>query len=160
MEKLFCLIRRFNKSFALTWISSLLLYTGFGQPLKVGVAGLSHDHAIGLMQQYKSGQVLIIGIAEPDEQLIQRYKKTYQLPDSIFYKSLGAMLAHIKPDAVLAYNPIADHLGVVEVCAPLGISVMVEKPLATTVKQAERMAALAKQYHIQYSQNCIYLLQQ
>jgi hypothetical protein len=36
------------------------------------------------------------------------------------------MLAHIKPDVVLAYNAIADHLSVVEACAPKGISVMVE----------------------------------
>ena len=58
------------------------------------------------------------------------------------------MLEHIKPDAVLAYNAIADHLAVVEACAPKGVSVMVEKPLATTVKQAERMKALVDQYHI------------
>ena len=58
------------------------------------------------------------------------------------------MLEHIKPDAVLAYNAIADHLAVVEACAPKGVSVMVEKPLAFSVKQAERMATLAGQYHI------------
>ena len=63
------------------------------------------------------------------------------------------MLEHVKPDAVLAYNAIADHLSVVEACAPKGISVMVEKPLATTVAQAERIAALAKQYHIQVLTN-------
>ena len=50
---------------------------------------------------------------------------------------------------MLAYNAIDDHLSVVEACAPKGISVMVEKPLATTVKDAERMSMLAKQYHIQ-----------
>jgi predicted dehydrogenase len=121
---------------------------GFTQPLKVDVAGLNHDHAYGLMNQYKNGEVIIIGIAEPDEQLAQRYKERFQLPDSIFYKSIDEMLAHTKPDAVLAYNAIADHISVVEACAPKGISVMVEKPLATTVAQAERMAALAKQYHI------------
>jgi predicted dehydrogenase len=54
---------------------------------------------------------------------------------------------------VLAYNAIADHLSVVEACAPKGISVMVEKPLATTVQQADRMAALVKQYHIQLLTN-------
>ena len=37
------------------------------------------------------------------------------------------MLQHIKPDVVLAYNAIIDHLAVVEACAPKGISVMVEK---------------------------------
>jgi len=123
------------------------------QPLRVGVAGLNHDHAYGLMRQYKNGEVIIAGIAEPDEQLAQRYKKNFQLPDSIFYKSVTEMLERIKPDAVLAYNAIADHLAVVEACAPKGISVMVEKPLATTVKQAERISALAKQYHIQVLTN-------
>ncbi len=63
------------------------------------------------------------------------------------------MLEHIKPDAVLAYNAIVDHLAVVEACAPKGISVMVEKPLATTLHDAERMAALVKQYHIQVLTN-------
>ncbi|MFT3933384.1 MAG: Gfo/Idh/MocA family oxidoreductase [Chitinophagaceae bacterium] len=123
------------------------------QPLRVGVAGLNHDHAYGLMSQYKKGEVLIIGIAEPDAQLVDRYKKRYQLPDSIFYNSIETMLARIHPDAVLAYNAIADHIKVVEACAPKGISVMVEKPLATTVKDAQRMATLAKQYHIQLLTN-------
>ena len=39
-----------------------------GQLLKVGVAGLSHDHAHGIMQQYKKGEVILLGIAEPDVQ--------------------------------------------------------------------------------------------
>lgn len=119
------------------------------QLLKVGVAGLNHDHVNNIMNQNKNGEVIIIGIAEPDAQLAQKYKKRFNLPDSIFFTSLDAMLAHIKPDAVLGYNAIADHIGIVEACAPKGISVMVEKPLATTVKDAERMAALARQYHIQ-----------
>lgn len=118
------------------------------QPLKVGVAGLSHDHAYGLMRQYKEGKVFIIGIAEPDAQLAARYKKRFQLPDSIFYPSLTAMLGKIKPDAVLAYNAISEHIDVVEACAPKGISVMVEKPLATTVADANRMAELARKHQI------------
>ena len=121
--------------------------------LKVGVAGLSHDHVNGLMQQYKRGEVIIAGIAEADEQLTSRYKKTFQLPDSLFFKSLADLLEHIKPDVVLAYNAISEHLNVVEICAPKGISVMVEKPLATTVKQAERIVVLASQYHIQVLTN-------
>jgi predicted dehydrogenase len=116
--------------------------------LRVGVAGLTHDHVHNIMNQFKRGEVIIAGIAEADEQLVARYKQRYQLPDSLFYKDLSTLLAHTRPDAVLAYNAISEHLGVVELCAPKGISVMVEKPLATTVKDAERIAALAGQYHI------------
>lgn len=133
----------------LTLIALAVFFTATSrQPLKVGVAGLSHDHALGLMRQYKDGKVILLGIAEADTALSGRYKKRFQLPDSIFYTSLDAMLQKIRPDAVLAYNPVYQHIDVVEACAPKGISVMVEKPLATTVAQAKRMAELARKHHI------------
>jgi predicted dehydrogenase len=125
-----------------------VIIVGNSQPLKVGVVGLSHDHAHSIMQQYKKGEVIIVGIAENDTQLINRYKTRYQLSDSLFYKTTALLLASTKPDAVLAYNPIVDHLAVVEACAPRGISVMVEKPLAVDNKQADRIATLAKQHKI------------
>src|SRR5688572_2766783 len=126
----------------------MLSAASYAQNLKVGVVGLSHDHAHGIMNQFQKGEVVILGIVENDAQLVDRYKKRYQLADNLFYKTTSEMLQRTKPDAVLAYNPIVEHLAVVEACAPKGISVMVEKPLATTVKDAERMAALAQQYNI------------
>lgn len=137
-------IRHFLSIYTLLFFSC----SAYAQTLKVGIAGLNHDHAYGVMQQYKNGEVIILGIAEPDKQLAERYKKNYQLPDSIFYETVAKMLEHIKPDAVLAYNAIADHLSVVEACAPKHIPVMVEKPLATTVAQAEQINKLAKQFNI------------
>jgi len=121
--------------------------------LRVAIAGLAHDHVHGILNQYKKGEVVIAGIAEADVQLVERYKKTYELPDSLFYKNLESLLARTKPDAVLAYTPISEHISVVEICAPKGIPVMVEKPLATTIKDATRIAVLAKQYHIQVLTN-------
>ncbi len=153
MKKIYACLRGQKRITFFATCLFLFVNTIHAQILKVGVAGLNHDHAYGLMSQYKNGEVAIIGIAEPDAQLVKRNKERNQLHDSIFYKSVTEMLAHIKPDAVLAYNAIADHLAVVEACAPKGISVMVEKPLATTVKQAERIEALARQYHIQVLTN-------
>jgi predicted dehydrogenase len=121
--------------------------------LSVGIAGMVHDHVRGILNQYKKGEVIIAGIAEADNQLILKYKKDYQLPDSIFFRNLESLLAHTKPDVVLAYTSISDHINVVEICAPKGFSVMVEKPLTTTVKDAERIVALSKQYHIQVLTN-------
>jgi len=105
--------------------------------LQVAVVGLAHDHVHGILNQYKKGEVLITGIAEKDRGLVDRYRKDYQLPDSLFYDRLETLLDHKRPDVVLAYNPINEHITVVEVCAPKGIPVMVEKPLATTVRDAE-----------------------
>lgn len=143
-----------KKLAALLVINLIIITTACGQKiLRVGIAGLTHDHVHNIMHQFKRGEVIIAGIAESDQQLIARYKKSYQLPDSLFYNSLPELIQHTHPDAVLAYNAISEHLVVVEVCAPKGISVMVEKPLATTVKDADRIAALAQQYHIQVLTN-------
>src|SRR5579863_6481561 len=87
-------------------LSSLFLFfisITIAQKLRVAIAGLTHDHVHNVMHQFKNGEVIIVGIAETNEQLVQRYKKTYQLPDSLFYKDLATLLQHVKPDAVLAY---------------------------------------------------------
>ena len=119
-----------------------------GAPLRVGLAGLSHDHVYGVMRHYQSGDVVITGIAETDTVLIHRFQKRYGLPDSLFFPSVSAMLARQHPEIVMAFNPIARHVAVVRACAPLQVPVMVEKPLATTVKDAEEIAALARRYQV------------
>lgn len=117
-------------------------------PLKVALAGLSHDHVYLLMQHYKKGEVKIIGIAESDPVLIEKFKKNYQLADSLFYKDLPSLLTHGKPEVVMAFGPNSEHLSVVEACAPAHVDVMVEKPLATTVEDAEQIVTLAGKHQI------------
>ncbi len=122
-------------------------------PLRVVVAGLNHDHVHGVLSQYNKGLVNIAGIAETDKQLQQKYSKLYHLPDSLFFDDLKKLVISKKPDAVLGYNPVAKHLDIVEICAPLGIAVMVEKPLAATLQQAKRMELLANKFHIKVLTN-------
>ena len=54
------------------------------------------------------------------------------------YDDLQTMVEKTKPEGVVAFNSIYDHLKTVEVCAPRGIHVMVEKPLAVSGEHAER----------------------
>ena len=130
-------------------IGGLLLHSANAQKLlHVAVAGMAHDHIHGILNDYKKGTVVIAGIAEENEQLVAKYKRDYQLPDSLFFKNMNDLLQHTRPDVVLVYTPIAGHLRIAEICAPKGIPIMVEKPLATTVKDAERMAVLSKQFHV------------
>ncbi|WP_206340706.1 Gfo/Idh/MocA family protein [Flavimarina sp. Hel_I_48] len=114
------------------------------QKLKVVVAGLSHDHAHVIMNEYKEGKVSITGIVESDKDLIARYSKSYKLDRSIFYSDLKTALDKLKPDAVLAYNPVSEHIDVARIALPMQIPVMVEKPLATTLKDAKEMAKLSR----------------
>lgn len=123
------------------------------QQIRVAIAGLNHDHIHGILNQYNKGLVNIVGIAEPDKQLQKKYGEMYHLPDSLFFTDLKKMVLQKKPDAVLGYNAAGKHLDIVEICAPLGISVMVEKPLAATLSQAKQIELLADKYHIKVLTN-------
>ncbi|WP_183562885.1 Gfo/Idh/MocA family protein [Mucilaginibacter sp. SP1R1] len=120
---------------------------------KVGIAGLNHDHIHLILNEYRQGNVNIVGIAEPDKKLWQKFGKLYNLPDSLFFEDLKTMCIKRKPIIVLGYNAVAKHIDIVETCAPMGISVMVEKPLAATLDQAKRMEFLALKYYIKLLTN-------
>ena len=118
------------------------------KPLRIGIAGLTHDHVRGILARAHDGDIEIVGIAENNRELGLRYIKQYKLPESILYASLDEMLDKCKPEAVCAFNSIYEHLEVVKACAPRKISVMVEKPLAVNLDHAKQMQALAIKYGI------------
>ena len=129
-------------------LTSLLNYAANAQSnLRLAVAGLNHNHVYGILSRYRDGKVKLVGIAEPNKALWVKFGKLFNIPDSLFYTDLKTMVLKQKPDAVLGYNAAANHVDIVEICAPLGIPVMVEKPLAATLEQAKRMEQLANQYH-------------
>ncbi len=114
--------------------------------LKVAVAGLSHDHVHTLLRAYRQQEVDILGIAESNSALADRYRSAYDLPDALFFDTVEEMLQAVRPDVVLAYNAISEHVDVAEVCLPLKVPLMVEKPLAINNEQARRIAELADKY--------------
>lgn len=123
------------------------------KPLRIGIAGLTHDHVRGLLSRAQNGDIEIVGIAESNHDLAERYLKQYNLSPSLLYSSLDEMLDKCKPEAVCAFNSIYEHLAVVKACAPRKIAVMVEKPLAVSVDHAKQMQALAIKYGIQLLTN-------
>ena len=118
------------------------------EPLRVGVVGLVHGHVGWILKANKRPDIEVVGIAEPNRELAQRYAEQYGYPMAIVYDDLETMLDEVKPEAVTAFNTIYDHLAVVEACAPRGIHVMVEKPLAVSLEHARRMEQLAKEHDI------------
>ncbi len=143
-------IKKLSALLAMLFLSGIIWAQ---KPIKVVVAGLNHDHVHGILSQYNKGSVTIIAIAEPDKQLQQKFARLYHLPENLFFNDLKSALSHQKPDAVLGYNAVGNHLEIVETCAPLGIPVMVEKPLAATLVQARQIEKLANQYHIKVLTN-------
>jgi predicted dehydrogenase len=139
---------RATASLLIFLVSFLIGNTQKAKPLRIGIAGLTHDHVHGLLGRAKNGDIEIVGIAEPNRELADRYLKRYNLPGTLLYSSLEEMLDKCKPDAVCAFNSIYDHLEVVKACAPRKIDVMVEKPLAVSLDHAKQMQTLALKYRI------------
>jgi predicted dehydrogenase len=138
-----------KKLFILT--CGLFLAMGLAaKPIRVGIAGMTHGHVGQVYTAIKKSQsdVIIVGFAEPDKALAMSILKNQNLPDSLWFPSLEALIAKTKPEAVAAFNSIYEHLEVVKVCAPKGIHVIVEKPLAVNVNHLNQMRALVDRYKI------------
>jgi predicted dehydrogenase len=118
------------------------------EPLRVGVVGLTHSHVHWILGREDRGDIEIVGIAEPNRELAERYSKQHGYSMDIVFSTMEEMIAATRPQAVTAFGTIYDHLEVVETAAPKSIHVMVEKPLAVSVKHAKKMEALAKKHNI------------
>ncbi len=114
--------------------------------VKIGIAGLSHSHVVPLLRNLERDDLKVVGIYESDQGLVDRYVRQFSLNRDIIFDTLDEMLLKTKPEGVITFTSIFDHLRVVEACAPLGIHVMVEKPLAVSNKHAKQMAALASKH--------------
>src|SRR5262245_2768295 len=118
------------------------------RPVRIGVAGLSHGHVRWLLTRPPQGDIEIVGISEPDSALAQRSAEEFGFNPKLIFNNLEAMLEAAKPEVVAAFGSIYEHLAVVQACAPRGIHVMVEKPLAVSLEHALAMQALARQHQI------------
>jgi predicted dehydrogenase len=127
---------------------SMPTYAQSKTPLRIAVAGLTHTHVHWIFNSAKRGEIEIVGIAEPNRELAIRYARQYNISEDKLFTSLGLLIEKVKPQAVAAFNSIFEHLEVVQLCAPKGIHVMVEKPLAVSLDHARKMEALAKKHSI------------
>ena len=123
------------------------------KPLRLAIAGLTHDHVRGVFRRPNRGDISIVGIYEPDRALASRYAGEFNIHSSLFFTDLVTMLDAVKPEAVAAFGSIFEHLAVVQAAAPRGIHVMVEKPLAVSVEHAAAIQALATRHGIQVLTN-------
>lgn len=134
--------------FLLFFCSLSLVHLIYAKPLRLGIAGFTHDHVHQILRRPAKGDVEIVGVAEPNRELAMRYLKRYNLPESLWFPNLELMITATNPEAVCAFNSIFEHKQVVEICAPKGIHVMVEKPLAVNTAHAKVMVALAQKHKI------------
>jgi len=120
-----------------------------GKPLRVAIAGLVHGHAEGFFSNaIKRKDIQIVGVAEPDRALFDRYAKKYGLDAGLYHADVEEMINSTKPQAVLLYTSTFDHRKMVEICAKHRVPVMMEKPLAVSAEDAHAIARAAAEAKI------------
>lgn len=119
------------------------------KPLKMGVVGMTHGHVHQVLRSGQSGgDIEIVGFVEPNRELAERLTKQYDYSPDLIYATLEEMVSKTQPEAVAAFNSTFEHLETVRYCAPKGIHIMVEKPLAVNWEHAKEMIELAKKHQV------------
>ena len=114
-------------------------------PVRVAIAGLVHGHVTGFMRriQGRGADLELVGVYEPDAALRKAFSERYQVPENKMFATLEDLLQRAKPEAIAAFSSTRDHRPIIEAAAPHGVHVMVEKPLAVSVKDARAIEAAA-----------------
>jgi predicted dehydrogenase len=113
-------------------------------PVHVAIMGLVHDHAYGFIPlTHNRDDAQLVGIIEPDHALAMTYAQHFHLNPDLFFPTLEALMAKTNVNAVAAFTSTFDHQRVVELCAPLHLDVMMEKPMAVDMRAARAIRAAA-----------------
>jgi len=136
-----------------TALLMLLALPAAAQDYKIAIIGLVHSHVWGHLEtMLKQEHAKFAGIAESNAELVA-HAKTRGAERVPFYSDYRKMLDEATPDIVWAFVENNRHLEIVQACAPKGIHVMFEKPLASTYKDALAIQALAKKHNIRIMTN-------
>lgn len=118
-------------------------------PLRIGIIGMSHGHVEGLLwQATQRNDIKIVGVAEADRALFDRLAAKYKLDASLYHATAAEMLDAAKPEAVSVMSSIKDHRPAAEACAPRGIHMLFEKPLAFSRDDAATIEKLCREHRV------------
>jgi predicted dehydrogenase len=112
--------------------------------LRVAIIGFGHwgPNYARILSGTMSGARLT-ACAEPSARRLAAFERQY--PASRAYADYHRLLRDGDVDAVIVATPTSTHREVAEDCLKAGVHVLVEKPLASTVADAESMVAAANQ---------------
>ena len=102
--------------------------------MKIGIMSFAHHHAEWYIQNLRDLEgVEIAGVADDESLRAQRFADRYGVPYAPSYEAL----LDGRPDGVIVASENSRHRPLVEMAAAAGVHVLCEKPLATTLADAQ-----------------------
>ena len=112
-------------------------------PARYRVVGINFDHMhMGdlLRQVHDHPEAEIAGICDADPARMSSAISNFAIPPDRVFTDVAACMA-TRPDLAVLCPATADHAAYVEQVAPFGCNIMVEKPFAASLADADRMIA-------------------
>jgi len=106
------------------------------------VAGINFSHMhMGDNLRMAAGHpgAEIVGICDEDLSRMTTAAKNFSIPDSRVYTDYRKCIEETRPDLVILCPPTAEHAEWVERVAPYGVNVLLEKPFAGSLAEADRI---------------------
>jgi glucose-fructose oxidoreductase len=120
------------------------------------VAGISFEHFhIGdlLKMAFEHPRAEIVGICDEQPARMQSAIRNFGIPPQRVFTDYRACMEKAKPDVVILCPATARHAWFVEKVAPYGADLIVEKPFAATLREADRMIAAARAHRVKLAIN-------
>jgi predicted dehydrogenase len=109
---------------------------------RLGVLGLTHDHVWGNLKELRGlGKAELVAAADPNRALLEQVQHEH---GCAVYTEYESMLAKERLDAVYVYSDNACGARLTELAAARGLHVLIEKPMAASLDDADRMLAAVR----------------
>ncbi len=109
----------------------------------VGAGSMGMNH-LRVLKDFAEERVELVGVAEPHEPNLERAVKRFQIAGYADYREL---VEREKPQLVAVVVPTELHFEVASYILNCGISVLIEKPITSTVEEAQALIALARSHN-------------
>lgn len=111
--------------------------------LKVGVLGAGHLGKIHLRLLNESKKYKLIGFHDTDHTHAKKIEKEFGYS---YYKDYAELLSNV--DVIDIVTPTTYHYSMAEQAIKAGVHVFIEKPITSTVEEAEALIKLAKAHNV------------
>ena len=108
------------------------------------IAGINFDHMhmgdlLRLAHEHPDAE--IAGVADANPSRMADAADRLRIPESLRYTDFRKCIEETKPDIVILCPKTGEHADYVEFVAPYGVHLLVEKPMAASLADADRMIA-------------------
>ena len=120
------------------------------------IVGLSFEHAhMGdlLREVYEHPNAEIAGVCDDDKTRMVDAIANFSIPNERVYRDIAQCVRETRPDLAILCPATARHADVVEEVAALGVDILLEKPFAASLADADRMLTVVKKSGVRLAIN-------